>query len=72
MNKTVYIVIAVVVVALGAWLWMNPAEVATEPAGGAATSTEAQAAQPSATADIDTVNVDDADFTSIDADVSAL
>ncbi len=72
MNKTVYIVIAIIVVALGAWLWMNPAEVGTEQAGETATSAETQAALPPATDDIDAVNVDDADFTSIDADLEAL
>ncbi len=70
MNKTIYIVIAVIIIALGAWLWMNPAEVATEPTS--ETAAETQVEQPAATADIDAVNVDDADFTSIDADLNSL
>jgi len=71
MNAKGYIVVMVIAVALGAWLWMKPAAAPAMPEG-----TEGVAVTETMlngeTDELDALEIQDADFADIDADAQAL
>ncbi len=67
MNKTAWIVIIVIVIAGSAWFFMTkPASAPTEPATATAPVVSAE------TTDLNAIDINEADFETIDADVNSL
>jgi multidrug resistance efflux pump len=73
MNAKGYIVIVIIAAAIGAWLWMKPAAAPATPEAGTAVTAEQAVPAASGEADeLNAVNVEDADFGTIDADTQTL
>ena len=70
MNAKGYIVIVVIAIALGAWLWMKPAAAPTMPENG--TAVTAETAQGGEADELSGMEIQDADFAEIDVDAQAL
>lgn len=69
MNAKGYIIVVVIAVVLGAWLWMKPAAAPAMPEEG----TEVTAAMQTGEADeLNAMDIQDADFADIDVEAQAL
>lgn len=72
MNAKGYIVVVVIAVALGAWLWMKPAAAPAMPEGSMEEAARAETMPAVETNELNALDIQDADFADIDVDAQAL